>query len=71
VFADCDLNAAEFDVKSGGGKSFLSGQRLVWMTVTHRPSGRKVSGKIGTAKRAADRQHDVLLRYLLQSFRRS
>jgi len=71
VFAECGLNAGDFEVESGRGKSFLSGQRLVWMTVTHRATGRKVSGKIGTLKREADRQEDVLLRYLLRSFRRS
>jgi hypothetical protein len=71
VFAELGLDSSDFDVQSGGGKSFLSGQRIVWMTVTHRPTGRKVSGKIGTTKRGADRQHDVLLRTLLRSFRRS
>jgi hypothetical protein len=70
VFAACGLNAADFEVQYGGGKSFLSKQRLVWMTVTHRPTGRKVSGKIGTLKRRADHQRNVLLRELLQSFRR-
>jgi hypothetical protein len=71
VFAECGLNYADFDVASGGGKSFLSGQRIVWMTVTHRPTGRTVSGKIGTTKKGADRQHDALLRELLRSFRRT
>lgn len=71
VFAEFGLDAAEFDVESGRGKSILSGQRLVWMTVTHRPSGRKVSGKIGTSKRDAARQCKVLLRELLAPFRRS
>jgi hypothetical protein len=70
VFAECGLNAADFVVQSGGGKSFLSGQRFVLMTVTHRPTGRKVSGKIGTTKRGAGSQQDVLLRELLRSFRR-
>jgi hypothetical protein len=69
-FAECGLNAANFEVSSGRGKSFLSGQRIVWMAVTHRPTGRKVSGKIGTTKRGAGSQQDVLLRYLLRSFRR-
>lgn len=68
VFAECGLNAADFEVQSGGGKSFLSGQRIVWMTVTHRPTGRKASGKIGTTKKGAGRQRDVLLRCLLRSF---
>ena len=68
VFADCALNAADFDVQSGGGKSFLSGQRIVWMTVTHLPTGRKVSGKVDTTKKGAPRQEDMLLRSLLRSF---
>ena len=71
VFAECGLNEAEFEVIFGRGKSFLSGQRLVFMAVTHRPTGRKVSGTIGTGKKKWARQHDVLLRELLQSFRRS
>lgn len=71
VFASCGLISADFDVASGGGKSFLSSQRVVWMTVTHRPTGRKVSGKIGTTKKNADRQHDELLRTLLRTFRQS
>ncbi len=69
VFAECGLVAAEFEVESGGGQSFLNKERLVGMTVTHRPSGRKVSGKIGTTKRGSGRQADVLLRSLLRSFR--
>ena len=71
MFAAFGLAAADFEVKSGGGKSFLAGQRIVWMTVRHRSSGRTVSGKIGTTKRGAERQHDELLRVLLRSFRRS
>jgi hypothetical protein len=70
VFAEFGLKAADFEVHSGGGKSFLSGQRLVWMSVTHLPTGRKVTGKIGTTKKGAERQHDVLLRLLLRYFRR-
>lgn len=70
VFAELGLDAADFDVQSGRGKSFLSGQRIVFMSVTHRPTGRKVSGKIGTTKKGADRQRDVLLRTLLRSFHR-
>jgi hypothetical protein len=70
VFAECGLSYADFDVQSGRGKSFLSGQRVVFMTVTHLPTGRTVSGKIGTTKKGADRQHDELLRSLLRSFRR-
>lgn len=71
VFAELGLNPADFEIQSGGGKSFLSKSRLVWMSVTHRPTGRKVEGKIGTTKKGADRQHDALLRELLRSFRRS
>jgi len=71
VFALYGLSASDFEVESGGGKSFLSKQRLVWMTVKHRATGRTVSGKIGTTKKGADRQHDELLRVLLGSFRRS
>jgi hypothetical protein len=71
VFAECGLEAADFEVRAGRGKSFLSGQRLVLMTVTHRPSGRKVSGQIGTGKRTAEHQREVLLRLLLRSFVRS
>ncbi len=71
VFAEFGLSHADFDVDYGRGKSFLSGQRIVFMTVRHRSSGRTVSGKIGTTKWAADRQRDELLRVLLPSFRRS
>jgi hypothetical protein len=71
VFAAFGLAAADFEVETGGGKSFLSGQRIVWMTVRHRATGRIVSGKIGTTKRDAERQHDELLRTLLGSFQRS
>jgi hypothetical protein len=71
VFAEYGLSHADFYVESGRGKSFLSGQRIVWMTVKHLPSGRKVSGKIGTTKKGADQQRDELLRILLQSFGRT
>jgi hypothetical protein len=71
VFAEFGLNRADFEVRSGFGLSFLAHQRIVWMSVTHRPSGRAVSGKIGTTKKGKDAQHDRLLRILLQSFRRS
>jgi hypothetical protein len=71
VFAEYGLSHADFDVESGRGKSFLSGQRIVWMTIKHLPSGRSVSGKIGTTKKGADLQRDELLRILLQSFRRT
>lgn len=71
VFAECGLNAADFEVHSGGGKSFLSGQRIVWMTVKHLPTGRTVSGKIGTTKKEACHQREALLRTLLRSFRRA
>ncbi len=70
-FAEFGLNCADFEVRSGFGLSFLAHQRIVWMSVTHLPSGRKVSGKIGTTKKGKDAQHDLLLRILLQSFRRS
>jgi hypothetical protein len=70
VYEEFGLTAADFEVNSGGGKSFLSGQRIVWMTVRHRPTGRTVSGKIGTTKKGAGRQETELLRILLQSFRR-
>lgn len=53
VFAECGLNAKDFAVELGGGKSILSGHRLVWMTLTNLPTGRKVSGKISTLKRRA------------------
>lgn len=69
-FAEAGLDYADFDVQAGGGKSFLSGQRVVWMTVTHLPTGRRVSGKVGTTKKGAARQEDALLRELLRSFRR-
>jgi hypothetical protein len=69
VFAEFGLSYADFDVDYGGGKSFLSGQRIVFMTVRHRVSGRTVSGKIGTTKKGKDRQRDELLRVLLRSFR--
>jgi hypothetical protein len=71
VFAECGLDRADFVVVSGGGKSFLANQRIVWMRLTHRPSGRTASGKIGTTKKGYDRSHDELLRILLRSFRRS
>ncbi|MDB5388550.1 MAG: hypothetical protein JWM11_4196 [Planctomycetaceae bacterium] len=68
VFAEFGLSCADFDVDYGGGKSFLSGQRIVYMTVRHRASGRTASGKIGTTKRDADHQRDELLCTLLRSF---
>lgn len=71
VFAEFGLNAHEFEVQSGFGLAFIAHQRIVWMSVTHRPTGRKVSGKIGTTKKGKDAQHDRLLHILLQSFRRS
>lgn len=71
VFAEFGLNPTDFDVQSGFGLAFIAHQRIVWMSVTHRTTGRKVSGKIGTTKKGKDAQHDQLLRSLLQSFRRS
>jgi len=71
VFAECGLAAPDFEVEYGSGKSFLSGQRIVWMRVKHRPSGRAVSGKIGTTKKGVDQQHNELMRVLLRSFRQS
>ena len=71
VFAEFGLNPSDFDVQSGFGLAFIAHQRIVWMSVTHRPTGRKVSGKIGTTKKGKDAQHDRLLRMLLESFRRS
>lgn len=70
-FAEFGLNPADFEVRSGFGLSFLAHRRIVWMSVTHRLTGRKVSGKIGTTKKGKDSQHDLLLRILLRSFRRS
>jgi hypothetical protein len=70
-FAESGLDPADFEVDSGFGLSFLAHQRIVWMSVTHRPTGRKVSGKIGTTKKGKEAQHDQLLRFLLRSFRRS
>ena len=67
VFAEFGLSCADFDMDDGGGKSFLSGHRIVYMTVRHRASGRTVSGKITTTKRGTDRQRDELLRTLLRS----
>ena len=71
VFSEFGLSCVDFDVDCGGGKSFLSGQRIVYMTVRHRASGRTVSGKIGTTKRGTARQRDQLLRTLLRSFGQS
>jgi hypothetical protein len=71
VFAEFGLNPADFEVRAGFGLSFLAHQRIVWMSVTHWPTGRKVSGKIGTTKKGKDAQRDLLLRILLRSFRRS
>ncbi len=65
VFAEFGLNPADFEVRSGFGLSFIAHQRIVWMSVTHRPTGRKVAGKIGTTKRGKDAQREVLLRILL------
>jgi hypothetical protein len=69
VFAEFGLKAADFEVRSGFGLSFIAHQRIVWMSLTHRPSGRKVSGKIGTTKKGKDAQRELLLRILLRSFR--
>lgn len=70
VFAEFHLVESEFEIESGFGKSFLANQRIVWMTIRHRPSGRTVKGKIGTTKKGGGKDHDELLRYLLKSFRR-
>ena len=71
VFAEFGLSAADFEIESGGGKSVISGQRIVWMIVRHRVTGRTTKGKIGTTKKGAAQQYDVLLRILLRSFRQS
>jgi hypothetical protein len=70
VFAEYRLNAAEFDVDWGKGQGAITKQHIVYMHIRHIPSGRVVSGKIGTTKKGAESQRDKLLRTLLQSFRR-
>lgn len=70
VFAEFGLTAAEFEVDAGKGQGAITKQHIVWMHVRHKASGRVVSGKIGSTKKGYDRQHDELLRALLQSFRR-
>ncbi len=67
VFADLSLRPGDFKVESGRGKSFLSGQRIVWITVSHLPSGRQVSGKRNTTKKGAERETMNLLKSLLES----
>jgi hypothetical protein len=71
AFAEFGLNRADFEVRSGFGLSFIAHQRIVWTSVTHRPTGRQVSGKIGTTKKGKDAQREALLRLLLRSFRQS
>lgn len=68
VFTDLRLRSDDFKIESGRGKTFLSGQRIVWITLTHLPTGRKVSGKTNTTKKGAERATVKLLRSLLESF---
>lgn len=70
IFAELNLQPSDFEIRSGQGKSFLSGQRLIWMEVTERKTGRRHSGKSGTSKKATDIQTQKLLRQLLSEFRR-
>ena len=67
VFAEFQLRPEDFKVDWGRGKSFLSGQRIVWMTLTELSTGRQLKGKIGTTKKAAEAHSAELLRSLLRS----
>lgn len=44
LFVEFGFSDADFDVQAGGGKSFLTGLRIVHMTIRHRASGREMSG---------------------------
>lgn len=68
LFSEVGVAEDDFDVVSGTGKSLLAGQRIVWMKITQRSTGKQVSGRIGTTKRAADTQRRELLRSLLKKF---
>ncbi len=71
AFMEYGLSEANFDIQFGGGKSAISGQRLLWMEITQRSTGKKASGKVGTTKKGSDRQRVALLRSLLKTFRTS
>lgn len=70
VYAEYGLDHADFEVQGGDdGKSVLTGQWIMGMSVKHLPSGRTVWGETGTTKRGGGDEWDGLLRALLRPFR--
>ena len=66
LFASLSLRSDDFVVEWGRGKSMLSQQRIVWVKVRHKPSGRAVEGKISTSKKKYDIKRQELRELLLK-----
>jgi len=65
IFAELSLTEHDFEIDCGGGKSFLNQQRIIWMKIRHKPSGKSVDAKRPTSKNGFDGQRLQLMRELL------